>query len=229
MSAATRLWSASISRMEPRWARLGNLQQQHRVPGFADLACGRDLYGPGRSAGNDHRASTVLLNTFADVTGTITAGTALTTTTTTAGQNALYTFSGTMGQQVSTNLSSSTYVGCNAVVVSIVRKAGWNHAGLGGNLQRNRRLPGLADLAHDRHVHGQGRSAGNDYWERYGPDELLCRPDRNHHAGNPCHGDDYHAWTKCSLHLHRNLGTAGEREPDGFDLHRLQCCYCEHS
>jgi YD repeat-containing protein len=67
---------------------------------------------------------TVLLNTFADVTGTITAGTALTTTTTTAGQNALYTFSGTLGQQVSINLSSSTYVGCNAVVVSIVKPDG---------------------------------------------------------------------------------------------------------
>jgi YD repeat-containing protein len=64
---------------------------------------------------------TVLLNSFADVTGTITAGTALTTTTTTPGQNALYTFSGTSGQQVSINLSASTYVGCNAVVVSIVK------------------------------------------------------------------------------------------------------------
>jgi YD repeat-containing protein len=67
---------------------------------------------------------TILLNTFADVTGTITAGTALTTTTTTAGQNALYTFSGTSGQQVSINLSGSTYVGCNAVVVSIVKPDG---------------------------------------------------------------------------------------------------------
>ena len=64
---------------------------------------------------------TLLLNTFADVTGTITAGTPLTATTTTAGQNALYTFSGTTGQQVSINLSGSTYVGCNAVVVSILK------------------------------------------------------------------------------------------------------------
>ncbi|MBZ5509240.1 MAG: IPT/TIG domain-containing protein [Acidobacteriia bacterium] len=67
---------------------------------------------------------TLLLNTFADVTGTITAGTSLTTTTTTAGQNALYTFSGTTGQQVSINLSSSTYVGCNAVVVSVLKPDG---------------------------------------------------------------------------------------------------------
>src|ERR1051325_4230344 len=64
---------------------------------------------------------TVLLNSFADVTGTISAGTALTATTTTPGQNALYTFSGTAGQQFSINLSGSTYVGCNAVVVSIVK------------------------------------------------------------------------------------------------------------
>jgi YD repeat-containing protein len=67
---------------------------------------------------------TLLLNTFADVTGSITTGTALTTTTTTAGQNALYTFSGTAGQQFSITLSSSTYTGCNAVVVSILKPDG---------------------------------------------------------------------------------------------------------
>src|SRR5205807_585150 len=67
---------------------------------------------------------TVLLNSFADVTGTITPGTALTATTTVAGQNALYTFSGTAGQQFSVNLSGSTYTGCNAVVVSILKPDG---------------------------------------------------------------------------------------------------------
>jgi YD repeat-containing protein len=67
---------------------------------------------------------TLLLNTFADVTGTITAGTALTASTTAPGQNALYTFSGTSGQQLSINLSNSTYTGCNAVVLSIVKPDG---------------------------------------------------------------------------------------------------------
>jgi YD repeat-containing protein len=67
---------------------------------------------------------TFLLNTFADVTGTITVGTALTATTTVAGQNALYTFSGTSGQQISMNLSGNTYVGCNAVVVSVLKPDG---------------------------------------------------------------------------------------------------------
>jgi YD repeat-containing protein len=67
---------------------------------------------------------TLLLNTFADVTGSITAGTNLTATTTTAGQNALYTFSGTTGQQVSITMTSSTYTGCNAVVVSILKPDG---------------------------------------------------------------------------------------------------------
>jgi YD repeat-containing protein len=74
---------------------------------------------------------TILLSSFADVTGTITAGTALTATTTTPGQNALYTFSGTSGQHVSINLSGSTYVGCNAVVVSIVKPDGTNLASSG--------------------------------------------------------------------------------------------------
>src|SRR5207244_6187815 len=64
---------------------------------------------------------TVLLNTFADITGTITPGTPITATTTVPGQNALYTFSGTAGQQVSVNLTNSTYTGCNAVVVSILK------------------------------------------------------------------------------------------------------------
>jgi hypothetical protein len=67
---------------------------------------------------------TLLLNTFADVTGTITAGTPLSTSTTTAGQNARYTFSGTTGQQVSITMSGSTYTGCNAVVVSILKPDG---------------------------------------------------------------------------------------------------------
>jgi hypothetical protein len=74
---------------------------------------------------------TVLLNTFADVTGTISPGTPLTATTTTAGQNALYTFSGTAGQQMSMNLSGNTYVGCNAVVVSILQPNG-SSVGSGG-------------------------------------------------------------------------------------------------
>src|SRR5206468_1092770 len=67
---------------------------------------------------------TMLLNSFTDVTGAISVGTALTATTTTAGQNARYTFSGTSGQQVSINLSSSSYTGCNAVVVSVLKPDG---------------------------------------------------------------------------------------------------------
>jgi YD repeat-containing protein len=67
---------------------------------------------------------TMLLNNFADVTGTITIGTPLTATTTVAGQNARYTFSGTAGQQLSMNLSGNTYVGCNAVVVSVLQPSG---------------------------------------------------------------------------------------------------------
>jgi hypothetical protein len=67
---------------------------------------------------------TILLNTFTDITGTITVGTPLTATTTTAGQNASFTFSGTAGQQMSMNLTGNTYVGCNAVVVSILKSDG---------------------------------------------------------------------------------------------------------
>src|SRR6185437_5396502 len=67
---------------------------------------------------------TMLLNNFADVTGTVTIGTPLTATTTVAGQNARYTFSGTAGQQISMNLSGNTYVGCNAVVVSVLQPSG---------------------------------------------------------------------------------------------------------
>jgi hypothetical protein len=67
---------------------------------------------------------TLLLNSFADITGTITIGTSLTATTTVAGQNARYTFSGTLGQQMSMNLTGNTYTGCNAVVVSILKSNG---------------------------------------------------------------------------------------------------------
>jgi hypothetical protein len=68
---------------------------------------------------------TILLNTFTDIAGgAVTAGTPFTTTTTTAGQNASYTFSGTAGQQMSMNLTGNSYVGCNAVVVSILQPSG---------------------------------------------------------------------------------------------------------
>jgi YD repeat-containing protein len=74
---------------------------------------------------------TLLLNTFADVTGTMSVGTPVTATTTTAGQNALYTFSGTAGQQLSMNLSGNTYTGCNAVVVSVLQSNGTSLASTG--------------------------------------------------------------------------------------------------
>jgi YD repeat-containing protein len=74
---------------------------------------------------------TLLLNAFGDVTGTISVGTPLTTTTTTAGQNARYTFSGTAGQQLSMNLSGNTYVGCNAVVLSVLKSDGSSLASAG--------------------------------------------------------------------------------------------------
>src|SRR6185437_2103009 len=74
---------------------------------------------------------TLLLNTFADIAGTISVGTPLTATTTKAGQNARYTFNGTSGQQLSMNLSGNTYVGCNAVVVSVLKSDGTSLASTG--------------------------------------------------------------------------------------------------
>ena len=74
----------------------------------------------GSSAGS----ATLLLSAFNDVTGTITPGTPLTTTTTFAGQNALYTFSGTAGQQVSLNIMSSTYPGCLSLSARILKPDG---------------------------------------------------------------------------------------------------------
>ncbi|HVG92574.1 MAG TPA: hypothetical protein VNB54_13860, partial [Alphaproteobacteria bacterium] len=67
---------------------------------------------------------TLLLNTFTDISGTITPGTPLSVTTTTAGQNARYTFSGTAGQQASFSLTNSTYTGCIALNVSILKPDG---------------------------------------------------------------------------------------------------------
>jgi hypothetical protein len=66
----------------------------------------------------------VLINTFTDISGTITSGTPITVTTTTAGQNARYTFSGTQNQQASVSLSGSTYTGCIALSTSILKPDG---------------------------------------------------------------------------------------------------------
>jgi lipid-binding SYLF domain-containing protein len=66
----------------------------------------------------------LLLNTFTDISGTITPGTPLSVTTTTAGQNARFTFSGTAGQQASFSLTNSTYTGCIALNTSILKPDG---------------------------------------------------------------------------------------------------------
>jgi YD repeat-containing protein len=75
-------------------------------------------------AGQNTGSVTVLINTFADLSGTISIGTPLTVTTTGIGQNARYTFSGTQGQQISVNISNSTYPGCTALWVSILKPDG---------------------------------------------------------------------------------------------------------
>ena len=67
---------------------------------------------------------TLQLNTFSDLSGTITIGTPLTVTTTGIGQNARYTFSGTAGQQISLTLTNSTYTGCIALATSILKPDG---------------------------------------------------------------------------------------------------------
>ena len=77
---------------------------------------------PGTSTGS----ATVQLNTFSDLSGTITIGTPLTVTTTGIGQNARYTFSGTAGQQISLTLTNSTYTGCIALATSILKPDGTN-------------------------------------------------------------------------------------------------------
>jgi len=67
---------------------------------------------------------TLQLNTFSDLSGTITIGTPLTVTTTGAGQNAGYTFSATLGQQISLTITNSTYTGCIALNTSILKPDG---------------------------------------------------------------------------------------------------------
>jgi YD repeat-containing protein len=69
-------------------------------------------------------SATMVLNTFTDISGTITPGTPVTVTTTVAGQNARYTFSGTTGQQVSLSVTNATYPGCGGFSVSILKPDG---------------------------------------------------------------------------------------------------------
>jgi hypothetical protein len=66
-----------------------------------------------------------LYNVPADVTGSITlGGSAVTVTTTTPGQNAQLTFSGTAGQRVGVLISNSTFSGCIALVNSVRKSDG---------------------------------------------------------------------------------------------------------
>jgi len=66
----------------------------------------------------------VLLSFFADVTGTITPNTPITATTSFPGQNVLYSFSGTAGQQASVSLTNSTYTAFCWMTVSILNPDG---------------------------------------------------------------------------------------------------------
>jgi hypothetical protein len=69
---------------------------------------------------NTGSVTLTLYDVPADITGSITAGgPAVTITTTTVGQNAILTFSGTAGQRVSLQLSNSTFSGCLAVYDTI--------------------------------------------------------------------------------------------------------------
>src|SRR5689334_25284848 len=54
---------------------------------------------------------TLQLNTFTDISGTITIGTPLTVTTTGAGKSTRYTCSYSAGQQISLTLTNSRYAG----------------------------------------------------------------------------------------------------------------------
>jgi YD repeat-containing protein len=78
-------------------------------------------------------SQTLLLNDVPpDVTGPITpGGPAVTITTTTPGQNAILTFSGTVGQRVSLQLSNSTFAGCYAAYNTIKRPDGTTLTSIG--------------------------------------------------------------------------------------------------
>jgi hypothetical protein len=67
---------------------------------------------------------TIQINTFTDISGSITPGTPLNVTTTGIGQNARFTFSGTAAQQATLNLTNSTYTGCIALAGSILKPDG---------------------------------------------------------------------------------------------------------
>ncbi len=69
----------------------------------------------------------VLTNVPLDITGPITpGGAAVTITTTSSGQNAILTFSGTQGQRVSLKITNSTFSGCIAVYDTIKKPDGTN-------------------------------------------------------------------------------------------------------
>jgi hypothetical protein len=83
---------------------------------------------------NSGSADVQLFNVPADLSGPITPGTPLTVTTTAPGQNATYTFTGTINTRVSLNLTNSTIDDLN---VSVLKPDGTNlivktHVGLTG-------------------------------------------------------------------------------------------------
>ena len=119
--------SLAASILKPDGTNLGSTSLCGATSGFVDsmtvpvTGTYTVLVDPGGTATG---SVTLLLNTFTDISGTITPGTPLSVTTTTAGQNARYTFSGTAGQQATLSLTNSTYTGCIAVAGSIRKPDG---------------------------------------------------------------------------------------------------------
>jgi lipid-binding SYLF domain-containing protein len=119
--------SLATSILKPDGSTLGSTSLCGGASGFVDsmtvpvTGTYTVLVDPGGTATG---SVTLLLNTFTDISGTITPGTPLSVTTTTAGQNARYTFSGTTGQHATLSLTNSTYTGCIALAGSILKPDG---------------------------------------------------------------------------------------------------------
>src|SRR6478609_3853856 len=121
--------SLTTSILKPDGTSLGSTSLCGGATGFIDsitvpvTGTYTVLVDPGGTATG---SVTLQLNTFTDISGTITIGTPLTVTTTGIGQNARYTFSATAGQQISLTLTNSTYAGCISLTTSILKPDGTN-------------------------------------------------------------------------------------------------------
>ena len=87
------------------------------------------------------------------------------------------------------NLSGNTYVGCNAVVVSVLQSSGTS-VGSAGICNGSTGFMDSDYFAYNRYLYRSGQPTGHYYGQHHFASEYICGRDGNNQRGHAAH--NYH-------------------------------------